>query len=110
MAFFASRKIPADPAEIPAETLGSAGREARREAGEGPSLVSPNSMAAKALGALGLNAAVMDKTAADVKGLIDDFRDRLQRIETKLDLLGADNAELIEIVRERIHQSERGGR
>jgi len=92
MAFFASRK-PAEPA--PDSITGA-------PADEKPQLVTPNSMAAKAMGALGINTEMLEKMSADISALLTDYRERLQRIETKLDLVAADQAELIEIWRQRM--------
>lgn len=59
----------------------------------------PNPWAEKALAMFGVSMTELQQKGAEVKAILDDYRERLQRVESKLDMCGADLAELIEMLR-----------
>lgn len=59
----------------------------------------PNPWAEKALAMFGVSMTELQQKGAEVKAILDDYRERLQRCETKLDLLVGDVAELVEMLR-----------
>lgn len=70
------------------------------EASEQQTGQAPNPWAEKALAMFGVSMTELQQKGAEVKAILDDYRERLQRCETKLDLVQADLAELIEMARE----------
>lgn len=82
-----ARKRQVDPTEL----------ETAPELANGSS--QPNPWAEKALAMFGVSMTELQQKGAEVKAILDDYRERLQRCETKLDLFGADLAELLELLR-----------
>lgn len=82
-----ARKRQPDPSELLAEA------ETQTAAG------APNPWAERALAMFGISVAELQQKGVEVRAILDDYKASLQRVETKLDLVCADLAELNEQLR-----------